>query len=154
MLTNEKILTDFMRKHYTDEKLAALLAHAEDEKLSYFSCCCFIGVSTADHALRCFGEYVGSINNSGEDHYDTAYRTNDGDLADIAYCNLAATDEEDDLKADAERRERIIPLIKAEMNRRQCIRESKQTSLSVNIPPSGVVPVSVPDADAVLVNRA
>lgn len=42
----------FMQAHYTDERLAMLLAHARDGKLSYISCCCFIGIANADHALR------------------------------------------------------------------------------------------------------
>ncbi|MCI0526562.1 MAG: hypothetical protein L0Y56_03795, partial [Nitrospira sp.] len=47
-------LRAYMQQHYSDEKLAALLAHARDGKLAYHSCCCFIGIATADHALRGF----------------------------------------------------------------------------------------------------
>jgi len=41
----------FVRRHYTDEVLAAAIAHAEDGKLAYESCCCLVGIPTADHAL-------------------------------------------------------------------------------------------------------
>src|SRR4051812_49852972 len=38
--------------NYTTERLAGYLAHAQDGKLFYTSCCCFIGGATAGHALR------------------------------------------------------------------------------------------------------
>ncbi len=38
--------------NYTTERLTAYLAHAQDGKVFYSSCCCFIGGATADHALR------------------------------------------------------------------------------------------------------
>jgi hypothetical protein len=40
----KQALRAFMQQHYTDERLAMLLAHAESGKLSFTSCCCFIGV--------------------------------------------------------------------------------------------------------------
>lgn len=46
----KKPIREFMQKHYTDERLAQLLAHAQDGKLSYWSCCCFIGIPTAVHS--------------------------------------------------------------------------------------------------------
>src|SRR5258708_22634376 len=49
---NTANIVQFLQTAYTDENLAALLAHAQDEKLSFFSCCCLIGVTNAPHALR------------------------------------------------------------------------------------------------------
>ena len=53
----EQIIANFLRRPedggaYTDHQLAALLAHAEDGKLVHYSCCCLIGIPTADHALK------------------------------------------------------------------------------------------------------
>lgn len=132
--SNEQILTEYMQKHYSDEKLAALLAHAEDGKLSYFSCCCFIGVATADHALRGYGEYMTMEDPVGEDHYDRAYEFLEALDVEEAFGDLAVDrdeeDEEDadaDKKRDAERRARLIPLIHAEIKRRDDLKsESPQ----------------------------
>ncbi len=47
----KQIIRDFMKTNYSDERLAMLLAHAQSGKLAFNSCCCFVGVSTAQHAL-------------------------------------------------------------------------------------------------------
>jgi hypothetical protein len=39
-------------KKYSDERLAALLAHAQSGRLHFQSCCCFIGSINATHPLR------------------------------------------------------------------------------------------------------
>lgn len=54
----------FLQQYYTDEQLAALLAHCQDGKFSFHSCCCLIGIPTADHAL--VGECNGGI---ADTHY-------------------------------------------------------------------------------------
>lgn len=109
----------FLQTEFTDERLAALLAHAEDGKLAFWSCCCFAGVPTAMHALR------------GEDH---GYETNGGFAEHWAHPNwnlerrckmsnafamLAFTDED--------RRAELVPLIRAEMARREA------ASLNLNV---------------------
>jgi hypothetical protein len=43
-------IVKFLQTAYTDEKLAALLAHAQDGKLAYRSCCCLIGFPSANHS--------------------------------------------------------------------------------------------------------
>ncbi len=49
---------------WTEEKLCALLAHAES-RLALWSCCCLIGCANADHALR------GSVLEDGwGEHYE------------------------------------------------------------------------------------
>lgn len=105
-----KALIDFMQKHYTDERLAMLLAHAEDGKLAFNSCCCFIGIPTAEHAL------------AGDDerrepnimHHHVARKWAGGKEAEYAYAGFGLS--------DAERRTKLIPLIKAEMERRENLR--------------------------------
>ncbi len=44
---------------WTEEKLCALLAHAQD-KLSMWSCCCLIGVANAPHALMGINDRAGA----------------------------------------------------------------------------------------------
>jgi hypothetical protein len=103
----------FLATAYSDEQLAALLAHAQDGKLSYRSCCCLIGVVTADHALK--GEYpkvfAGWADGASIHHIFEA--RNQWEFAPQAESEFARLGRD-----DAERRERLIPLIYAEMERR------------------------------------
>lgn len=96
----------YLREHYTDEKLAALLAHAQDGKLSFNSCCCFIGVATSNHELQGADEY------SGYDHYLLAREFSGAMEAATEYCWKLG-------KNDEERRAAIIPVILEEMERRK-----------------------------------
>lgn len=120
-MTNEQILTDFMQRHYSDEQLAALLAHAEDGKLAFNSCCCFIGFPTRDHVgfaedeQRIEGE---SYERLHEWHHCIARETlAEAKAAEFAFSGLSEIAEIGP-RADAERREKLIPLIRAEMERR------------------------------------
>lgn len=122
--SNEQILTEYMQNHYSDEKLAALLAHAEDDKLSYLSCCCFVGIPTADHALQ--GKLEDTSGEYPSLHMFRARQTPEGLLADAAYCALGSLDED--------RRAKLIPLIKQEMKRRDDLKsESPQVIESQEI---------------------
>jgi hypothetical protein len=123
---NKQPIRDFMQRHYTDERLAQLLVHAQDGKLAYFSCCCFIGISTADHALksRSLKNEVKNVLNMdilkhGEvPHYDHAKDLIGANEAENAYLYLA-----DD---DATRRRIMIPMIRAEFRRRDRIRQQSE----------------------------
>ena len=65
--------------HYTTERLTAFLAHAQDGKVFYSSCCCFIGGATADHALRSrcdmndYSHYQAAKNLPGADRAEAAF---------------------------------------------------------------------------------
>jgi hypothetical protein len=118
-MTNEEILTDFMQKHYSDEQLAALLAHAEDGKLSYWSCCCFIGIATANHPLQ---SEISSEMASAEPHYMEARRMVNAQEAELAFLQLSRRDSEEG------RRAKLIPLIRSEMNRRAELRAQVEES--------------------------
>jgi hypothetical protein len=102
-MTNEEIISEFLRAAYTDERLAMLLAHCEDGKLVHQSCCCVLGIPTADHALR------GRTTEWRQSHY---FKASDrfGTEAGVAFVRLAET--------DAERRTKLIPLVHAEIKRR------------------------------------
>lgn len=129
-MTNEQLVSDFMQKYYTDEKLAALLAHAEDGKLSFDSCCCFIGMATVDHAPQERGVYY--IGEAGEDdHYDRAERLPGAIEAEAAFLDLAGEYEEGrEEYLDAACRAALIPLIQAEFERRE--RERSKSSIPVD----------------------
>lgn len=118
-MTNEQIISDFMQKHYTDERLAALLAHAEDGKLAFVSCCCFAGIPTANHALR--GE-----NLSPSWLYD--YEMEHAEPKDYPWFGMS-----DSFAAlgvyDTERRAKLIPLIKAEVRRRGALQSQESISI-------------------------
>lgn len=104
-------LRAFMRANYSDERLAWLLAHARSGKLAYNSCCCFIGVATADHALRdLLSTGLGA-------HLAYARELPGSACAELAYAHLSGC--EDIATADAERQRIIIPMILAEMRRRE-----------------------------------
>lgn len=112
-MTNEEIISEYMQKHYDDQALASLLAHAEDGKLSYWSCSCFIGVPSAVRASVLHGE-------CGPDCCPLQFASTarrdipEADGAEDAFFDLGRT--------DAERRDKLIPLIKTEMARRESLR--------------------------------
>lgn len=132
-MTNEQIIAGFLQTAYSDEKLAALLAHAEDGKLSWHSCCCLRGIPTANHALR-------GINAPREaalpyNHGDPVTETDAYIQADRAFMDLAGdTTHVAAEQADALRRAAIIPIIKAEIARRD--RERTESVESESLPPA------------------
>lgn len=117
-MTNEEICTKFMREHYSDEQLAALLSHAEDGKLFFLSCCCFVGIPTANHPLKGFRFPMWG------DHYFKVIKRNGYRQAENAFGSIGACG------GDPERRAAIIPLIRAEMARRDLLRPDTDFSRS------------------------
>lgn len=106
---NKQVLRQFMREHYTDERLAMLLAHAQSGRLAFHSCCCFIGVVTADHALQ------GAFPSANANHLALARTLPKAYEAEEAFLNLSPDDFVGD---DERRRRRLISIIKAEIRRR------------------------------------
>lgn len=101
-----KAIERFLQTAYTDDRLAMLLAHAEDGKLSFWSCCCFAGIPRSTHALR------GRNEHTDNPHWNTAW-TDGESAASAAFCQLARNDEG--------RCAAIIPVIRAEMARRESL---------------------------------
>jgi hypothetical protein len=100
--------------NYTTERLTAYLAHAQDGKVFYSSCCCFIGGATADHALR------GRCDTNDYSHYQAAKNLPGADRAEAAFFDLGRPYYKDPVGADglkdeAQRRHVLIPMIKAEL---------------------------------------
>jgi hypothetical protein len=119
------VLRSFIREHYTDQKLTEVLAHAQDGKLAYLSCCCFIGVVTATHALK------GEEKHMNADHYLAARELHGSVQAEFAYAHLGqgadSYEEQDPL-----RRKRLIPLLRAEMKRREKLRTNTLQLVEAN----------------------
>lgn len=107
-----KAIEQFLQTAYTDERLAMLLAHAEDGKLSYASCSCLIGIPLCNHALH-------SANCACDNKcHNKARRVFEGaNEAEDEFMDLGFN--------DAERRENLIPLVRAEMDRRASLATHK-----------------------------
>jgi hypothetical protein len=108
MRTDKHTCREFLRNHYSDEKLAMLLAHAQSGRLEWMSCCCFVGASNAVHPLG----------NTRLPHGAPLYmHLPNGEFVSAAFRRLANFNlrEQD---TDATRRRIIIPIIRAEMRRR------------------------------------
>jgi hypothetical protein len=112
-MTNEQTLSNFMRLHYSDIALAALLAHAEDGKLFFDSCCCFIGIPLAIAAGAVLHGRCGAEDDCNGPQWANRARLAmpSADAAEDAFLELGVFDDR--------RRELIIPLIHAEMERRE-----------------------------------
>ncbi|MGH9445189.1 MAG: hypothetical protein ACRD3O_05620 [Terriglobia bacterium] len=109
-------IRQFLRTAYSDERLAWLLAHSRSGKLAYQSCCCLIGVATADHALQ--GKM--DVNHSAAAHYHLARRFIGAHDAEQAYWELGYFGQTRSVQSSDElRRRRLIPLILSEMRQRQ-----------------------------------
>ncbi len=107
-------IRSFMRAHYTDERLAWLLSHARAGILDYLSCCCFIGIPTADHALR--GKGVSGL------HYDRALSLPGAAEAEESFLKIyhsARLYFPQGRERDDARIRILIPMVKAEMRRRE-----------------------------------
>jgi hypothetical protein len=96
---------------YTDQSLAALRAHCEDGKLSFRTCCCFVGFPTANHAYQP-GIGIGELILQGVciQHLRHARDLAGAQLAEHDFYYLGKTDEE--------RCAALHPLILEEQERR------------------------------------
>jgi hypothetical protein len=114
-------IQQFLRTAYTYEGLVALLAHAEDGKLSFTSCTCLIGSVNPGHALMAAGEYCAGS------HLEESRKIEFAEAAEEEFKQLG--DPGDGLTpwSDELRRERIIPLICTEILRR----ESAQSTANI-----------------------
>lgn len=105
----------FLRTAYTNERLTWLLAHARSGKLSYQSCCCLVGLPTADHALA--GKMSShQILKSG--HYWIGKALLGAREAEWAYYRLGLIRRRALDTSDETRRRRLIPMVLAEIERR------------------------------------
>ena len=94
-----------MKTSYSDERLAMLLAHAQEGRLQHHSCCCFAGIPSVTHSL--VAGWCAHPEKDPEYDISVSYAYNR-----LAYTNgLIENDDE-------VRRRLIIPMIRAEIKRR------------------------------------
>lgn len=118
----KQTIRGFIRQQYTDERLAQILAHAQDGKLNYSSCCCLIGIVTADHALES-RDRCETLNYNTGDHFDKAYAIPNSREAEQAFRDIAPQTPEQPYDRNALRRRIVIPMVRAEMKRRSKLAE-------------------------------
>lgn len=107
----------YLAFNYSDEQLAALLAHAESGKLSMWSCCCLVGGANAPHPLQAAnpaGECISVI--PGYRHLYEARRLPFADDAEMEFMCLGPSDQ---LRCES-----VQPIIREEMERREKARAS------------------------------
>lgn len=113
-------IRQYLRTAYTDERLAWLLAHARSGKLAYQSCCCLIGIATADHALQAKAD----VNQPPSTHYHMARKFVGAREAEQAYWEMGYRGESRSLQSsDGIRQRRLIPMILSEMRQRAYVRK-------------------------------
>jgi len=117
----KQAIRSFLQNHYTDERLTMLLAHAQSGRLEMYSCCCFIGTLTADHALRGKGTITSDHLQvarllSGASEAETAFGLLCENGAKVGFYNHSE-------QSNAKRRRILIPIIRAEMRRRDTARK-------------------------------
>lgn len=137
---NKEILRTFMQDRYTDERLAMLLAHAQSGKLMYAACCCFVGTLTANHALRSEtnADLYGRVRESEYDntvrHLLHARLLPDALTAERAYCGLGILEMGiSGADGDELRRRLLIPMVRAEIRRRDRLKETARHSELVQV---------------------
>jgi hypothetical protein len=116
---SKRIVRSFMQSYYSDANLIQLLDHARAGQFAYLSCCCFIGLLSADHALR--GPNSDWINPAS--HYWLIKRSNKAaEAAETAARRLSKLRplllQPGPIQDDVLRR-RIIPMVLVEIRRRQ-----------------------------------
>ncbi len=124
---NKATIRSFMRAHYTDAKLIQLLDHARGGRFSFYSCCCFIGIPTADHELKGHirqSASTGEVHAAGP-HYGKAFEL-DGAMAaeqSAFYLSVPRGGIASNQKLLSAR---IIPMVLAEIRRRLRVAQPHQ----------------------------
>jgi hypothetical protein len=131
---NKATIRAFMRANYTDGKLIELLEHARSGKLAFYSCCCFIGVPTADHELQ--PSSIVGAQHSREKHYGKAVMLPGAKVAEEAYRLLSPYAHDGSpidyyRESDPLRRRILIPMILAEIRRRRMAQSETPATVEV-----------------------
>jgi hypothetical protein len=121
----KQAIRQYLRTAYTEERLVWLLAHARSGKLAYQSCCCLIGVATADHSLRSKAD----VNQASGAHYHLARKFLGAREAEQAYWELGYFGTPRSVASSDElRRRRLIPMVLSEIRQREKAKGSEDQS--------------------------
>lgn len=117
-------IVQFLQNVPTDAELVAILAHAEDNKLAYGCCTCLISSPGAPHVLVGDAWYC----EGAEEHLKQARIQPFAEAAEKEFLWLG--DPGGGLPYNNEmRRERVIPLLRAEIQRREQSRAQSVTGI-------------------------
>jgi hypothetical protein len=116
---DKQTIRNFMQKHYSDERLTMLLAHAQDGKLRFYSCCCLAMTPFVNHGL--IEGWCDEPGKCGKYEYFQV-------TVSRAF-NRIGWHRSDD--ADRTRRRILIPMIRAEMKRREVLKSQTFTDESL-----------------------
>lgn len=105
-------------KTWPTKDLCALLAHAQEGKLHFLSCCCYIGFRTADHAYKGFQAYRSHEGNTWN-HYKVAKRAPGAVYLEDCFLGLGIYGSNAAKVGDELRRARLIPMILKELRDRE-----------------------------------
>ena len=112
----------FLQEAYSDAQLCALKAHVEDGKLSYCSCCCFVGAATATHALK--GDMEVTQDGTFDSHLWEG-RKLDFAINGKSESRFTGHAEREFIQLglkDADRRRTLLPMIDDEIQRREWVK--------------------------------
>jgi hypothetical protein len=106
--------------NFTDQRIAELYAHCEDEKLVFMSCCCLSGSATANHPLQST-----RWDFAGQAHLYAAKKLPFAQAAEAEFYELGGISflgwliaPDGSEECDIRRRRRLLPLLRAELDRR------------------------------------
>lgn len=122
-------IRSFIREHYTDQRLVEVLAFAQDGKFEFNSCCCLIGAATADEL-----GHRGVAKNVGQ-HYELAGLLSGAEQAEYSFCNLGFAGGHSFIGGPIKnlRKRRIIPILRAEIRRRERIKNKREERLDLRL---------------------
>ena len=123
----KRAIRNFLRTAYTDERLTWLVEHARSGRLVYNSCCCLVGVVTADHTLQ--GKVP--VRELATSHYALAKTFVGASAAERAYQDMGYVGKTRVPSADDVRRRRLVPLVKAEIRRRDRTRAERSEAAAM-----------------------
>lgn len=116
---DKAIVREYLGRVYTDSDLAKALDHARSGKMSFVSCCCLIGIPTADHELQGM-----NIANDHHHYIKVAFSKYAKAAEEAFFCTGfvhgrgVCAPSESIAGSEPLRRARIIPILKAEIRRR------------------------------------
>lgn len=128
---------------FPEQRLVDLLAHAQDGKLSFYSCCCLIGMLNAKGRLRGRDREPEVLDGHEMNHHLTMRSGYpEAERAEDAYLSIGiiATRQSDE-ESESRRRRILIPMIRSEMWQREHRKSLTQHHpvLSLTISPMEVV---------------
>lgn len=128
MRKRKEVIRKFLQNSYGDEELSILLAHMQEGNFKFHSCCCFIGIATIKKADHAVGKYKRSDGLEMPAHYVKAKKIPGSHAAENAVRLLPDGEGMGQYTEEGDRRRIriLIPMVRAEIRRRDRLVQSKQ----------------------------